>query len=235
MISTVFTHLQLLDTAKCSKNDTTEAPSSEKDHFSQFSPLIYHLTEKKILNRKKLNAFESLLTLETILKLSICAICQSCGSSVSKDKVCSFVGCHVPIPERTITLRCSAIFLMEDETNSACIHINDLAVCRSFLFMLSDEEWNLLLKTATHKGELLFLKSKNEMSGYDPKDVYSVTATCFNIFCEVHIMSNFLQYQCKLRPFSDKQFVPQTIWNDNMLNFICLTAKPISAVKGDII
>ena len=101
--------------------------------------------------------------------------------------------------------------------------------------MVSDEEWNLLLKTATHQGELVFLKSKNSMSGYDPKDQYSVTATCFNIFCDVHIMSNVLQYQCKLRPFSDKKCVPQTIWNDNQLNFICLEAKPVSAIKECLI
>ena len=172
-----------------------------------------------------MESFTSLLTLEKINKLSICAKCQSCDSMVAKNKVCAFVGCHVPLSERVVNFKCSAIFHMEDETYSASIHINDLTICKNFLFMLSDDEWNLILKTAEQKGEIVYLsKFKHEIAACNDKDLYSATAICFTIFCETYIMSKFLQYQCKLRPFAEKQKT-QVKWNDNALNFICLEAK----------
>ena len=224
LISTTFTHVQCLNIAGNSENESTQC-NIEEDEFAKFTSLFSLLAASQLSAKKKLDSFTSLLTLEKINKISICAKCQSCGSMVANEKACTFVGCHVPLSERVVNFKCSAIFHMEDETYSASIHVNDLTICRNFLFMLSDEEWNLILKTAEQKGEIVFLsKSKNEIAACNAKDLYSATATCFSIFCETYIISNFLQYQCKLRPFAEKQNM-QVKWNDNALNFICLEAK----------
>ena len=176
----------MLDIAANSQNESTQC-NIEEDDFLKFTSLFSLLVASQLSAKKKLESFTSLLTLEKINKISICAKCQSCDSMVAKEKACTFVGCHVPLFDRVVNFKCSAIFHMEDETYSASIHVNDLTICRNFLFMLPDEEWNLILKTAEQMGEIVFLsKSKNEIAACNSKDLHSVTANCFSIFCETY-------------------------------------------------
>ena len=224
LISTVFTHIQLLDPIFNTKKETATS-TTEENELTKFTPLVELLINNKSFVNKKLDSFYSLLTLEKIFKISICAKCESCSSNITKEKACSFVGCHIPVSERKAIISCSAVFHMDDDTYSASIFVNDLTVCKNFFFMLSDEEWDLILKTVEHKGELLFLRNNINIAANDTADIHTATATCFNILCETYFLSNFAQYQCKLRPFAENNLQPS--WNDNKLNFICLEAEPV--------
>ena len=228
LISTVFTNIQLLDVCSATVDIPLELLSAqEQDQDAQFKPLIKHLSDVNSCIKIKLDAFNSLLSLETIYKVSISTICQACQSNVAMGRSCAFVGCHIPISERTIKFVCNAIFQMEDETYGAIVHVKDLNVCRSIFYMISEEEWNLILKTAEHRGEIVYLNKKEQKlqdNLVHNADTFSAVEISFTMLCEVYPMTYYTQYVCKLRPFSTDKKSDSKHWNDDQLNFICLDA-----------
>ena len=228
-ISTVFTNIQVLDSKTIISHNIERSSYLTLGENKPIRTLMQHHNEKYVNILQSKEAFECLLTLESINKISINATCQSCGSIVSVGKSCSYAGCHTPVSQRAIDINCSAIFQMEDETFGATIFVKDLSICRKFLYFLEDIEWDLLLKTAEYKGEILFLNKKNgsqNISSTEPEiDIHTGSEKCFIMLCQVYPISNVLQYHCKLRAIKDKESISANC-NDDLSSFICLDVKP---------
>ena len=230
LISTVFTNMQLLNDKSISAETDIDDKLLESNPPEKrlINPLIGYSFVSLNETQHKFEAFECLLTLEAINKISITAMCKSCGSSFSNGGSCSFVGCHIPADKRIVNFKCSAIFQMEDETYGANIYVKDLIICRNMFYMLSDNEWEWILKTAEQKGEVVYLNDKKKPvmeKRLDHRDIYSSTQACFNIFCEVYPLTSYSQFLCKLRPFYNVQQTHSINWSNDHLNFICLDAK----------
>ena len=231
LVSTVFTNILVLDTQGIGINKLcVEAlPETKVDKF-RAKPLIEHCIKQLYKTQQNLEMFECLMTLEVINKISITAICKSCGSNFSNGGSCSFVGCHIPVNERMVEFKCSANFQMEDETYGANVYVNDLNICRNILYMFSDSEWELILKTAEQKGEIVYLSKRKKRAIENCSDrmidIYAGTQACFTMFCEIYPLTNYSQFLCKLRPFSNGKQSQSIHWNNDQLNFICLGAKP---------
>lgn len=229
-VSTVFTNIQVLDpngiTADKKPLQGESGSKIDDDYLSK--TLIQYCIQQNGMDKEGNAIFKCLLTLEIINKISICAMCKSCGSIVSKGRSCSFAGCHIPITERAIEFKCNASFQMEDETYGANICVKDLNICRNILYFIDDHEWKLILKTVEHKGEILFLSKKTPKENIlDEKlDIYAGVEACFIMLCEVYPMANYSQFLCKLRPFSNDKQSHSANWNNDQLNFMCLDAKP---------
>lgn len=234
-VSTVFTNIQVLDPVGITIDNKSLHrkfdPKFETNLVSK--PLIQHCAQQNVPD-ESLEVFECLLTLEIIYKISIRAMCKACGSMVSSAKSCSFAGCHIPVAERDIKYICNAVFQMEDETQGATIYVNDLAVCRKMVHFIDDNEWELVLQTVENKGEILYLSKTNSATEkllLDKIDIHSGVETCFNILCEVYPMTNYSQFICKLRPFSNDKQSSSAYWNDDKLNFMCLDANSCSKLN----
>ena len=230
LTSTVFTNIQLVDVHDKTERNNLKT-SEQEGQDSCMKPMIWHLSEVKNNRKVNLNVYRSYLTLETVYKVSISTICEACHSKVAIGKNCQFVGCHVPIFERKVNFICSAVLYMEDETYGANIHVKDLSVLRKIFCMISEDEWNLILKAAEHRGEILFLNKKQKFQeNFDENvDPFFRVQTCFTILCEVYPITYYNRYLCKLRPlFNDK--TDNVFWNDDQLNFICLDANQTDTV-----
>ena len=142
-------------------------------------------------------------------------ICKSCGNNLSHRGSCSFVGCHIPANQQKVEFNCSAVFQMEDETYGANIYVKDLNICRNILYLLSDIEWKLILKTVEQKGEVVYLSKQKkramENCSEQMSDIYAGTQACFTMFCEVYPLTNYSQFLCKLRPFCNRK-QSQSVW-----------------------
>ena len=89
LVTTFFSNFQVLDTAS-PKNETESSEVANKIGDGNWEFLATASASNKGYSGASLHC---LLSLEKVIKVSICAHCKSCERPVVNG-VCSFVGCH---------------------------------------------------------------------------------------------------------------------------------------------
>ena len=141
LATTVFTKLQLLCANATSTRFSKHGEASSVEGGSTITETSSQSTLMEISDNltkvnsdggvtlvRAFNATKCILTLEVIHKISITAICETCGNHLSKRGSCSFVGCHMPLDQQKVKFECSANFQMEDETYGANVYVKGMSI-----------------------------------------------------------------------------------------------------------
>ena len=167
-------------------------------------------TESLIFVREFTGKFTAIVTVESITRLSITAICGACNNQLFNG-VCMFSGCH---SVSSVEFQCKVNLIVEDGTCSANLFSDDLNLAKSVL-KLNDKDWKYLLDKVQTDGELVYL-SNDRNNGYQGplNDFVAVMASVVPV-----LESDLWEIMC--RPLKCDNF-------DELPRLYCLNAKKLS-------
>ena len=157
------------------------------------------------------------LALQSVVKVSIVAVCASCGNTLAGCGVCTFAGCHAGqlASFGELNLDCKAVVTVGDMSDDAQVHIHGRRQLCSFL-ALTDADWLLVKDHCFKKSELLFLPPTGQTEGLDASG--KGFEMLFKLRCQLFPQSKFHLVRSLVRKFKNDYDPNQ----DDVLKLYCL-------------